>query len=46
MCCTAVGLFLLGHRIEGNLKAMTLIVLFKYVVRSRKSAAVSAVTNK
>ncbi|MFL6363189.1 MAG: hypothetical protein ACJ709_07105 [Nitrososphaeraceae archaeon] len=41
MCCTAVGLFLLG-----NLKAMTLIVLFKYVVRSRKSAAVSAVTNK
>jgi uncharacterized membrane protein YGL010W len=46
MSCIAVGLFLLGHRIEGNLKAMTLIVLFKYVVRSRKSAAVSAVTNK
>jgi uncharacterized membrane protein YGL010W len=47
MYCTAVGLFLLGHRIEGNLKAMTLIVLFRYVVRSRKSsAAVSAVTNK
>jgi hypothetical protein len=44
MFCTAVGLFLLGHRIEGNLKAMALIVLFKYIVRSRKST-VSALTN-
>ena len=30
----AIGLFLLGHRIEGNLRAMTLIVIFKYVLRS------------
>jgi hypothetical protein len=44
MFCTAIGLFLLGHRIEGNLKAMTLIVLFKYLLRSTKST-VSAVTN-
>ena len=27
----AIGLFLLGHRIEGNIRAMTLIILFKYV---------------
>src|SRR5436190_22504118 len=46
MCCNAVGLSLLGHRIEGNLKAMTLIVFFKYAVRLRKSASVSAGTNK
>jgi hypothetical protein len=26
----AVGLFLTGHKIEGNLRAMTLIILFKY----------------
>ena len=44
MFCTAVGLFLLGHRVEGNLKAIALIVLFKYIVRSRKST-VSALTN-
>ena len=30
----AIGLFLLGHKIEGNLRAMTLIVLFKYVSRT------------
>jgi uncharacterized membrane protein YGL010W len=35
--CTAIGLFLLGHKTEGNLKAMTLILLFKYLVKSRKS---------
>jgi hypothetical protein len=29
-------LFLLGHRIEGNLRAMTLIVIFKYVLRSSR----------
>ena len=45
MFCTAVGLFLLGHRVEGNLKAMTLIILLKYLVRSRKST-VPVVTNK
>jgi hypothetical protein len=27
----AIGLFLLGHKIEGNIRAMTLIILFKYV---------------
>ena len=32
----AVGLFLLGHTVEGNLRAMTLVVVFKYVFRSRK----------
>ena len=32
--CMAIGLFLLGHRIEGNLRAMTLIVIFEYVLRS------------
>ena len=32
----AIGLFLIGHKIEGNLRAMTLIVLFKYLVRSGK----------
>lgn len=32
----AIGLFLLGHRIEGNLRAMTLIVIFKYVLRSSR----------
>lgn len=31
----AIGLFLTGHKIEGNLRAMTLIILFKYL-RSRK----------
>jgi uncharacterized membrane protein YGL010W len=35
----AVGLFLLGHAIEGNLRAMTLVVVFKYVFRSRKLIA-------
>ena len=36
---TAVGLFLLGHTIEGNLRAMTLVVIFKYVFRSRRLIA-------
>jgi chromate transport protein ChrA len=27
----AVALFLLGHKIEGNLKAMTWVILFKYL---------------
>ena len=31
----AVCLFLVGHKIEGNLRAMTLIVLFKYL-KSKK----------
>ena len=35
----AVGLFLLGHTIEGNLRVMTLVVVFKYVFRSRKLIA-------
>ena len=37
----AVGLFLLGHTIEGNLRAMTLVVVFKFVFRSRKLIAVT-----
>ncbi len=28
---TAVGLFILGHRINGNVRAMTVIVLSKYI---------------
>jgi uncharacterized membrane protein YGL010W len=32
----AIGLFLLGHGIESNLRAMTLIVIFKYVLRSSR----------
>ena len=31
----AIGLFLIGHKIEGNLRALTLIIFFKYL-RSRK----------
>ena len=31
----AICLFLIGHKIEGSFRAMTLIVLFKYL-RSRK----------
>jgi len=31
----AICLFMTGHKIEGNLRAMTLIVLFKYL-KSRK----------
>lgn len=27
----AVSLFLIGHKLEGNLRAMTLIILFKYL---------------
>jgi hypothetical protein len=27
----AVGLFLTGHKIEGNLKALTLIIIMKYL---------------
>jgi uncharacterized membrane protein YGL010W len=32
----AIGLFLTGHKIERNLRAMTLIILFKYL-KSRKA---------
>jgi Protein of unknown function (DUF962) len=31
----AICLFLAGHKIEGNLRAMTLIIVFKYL-KSRK----------
>lgn len=31
----AICLFLTGHKIEGNLRAMTLIIIFKYL-KSRK----------
>jgi uncharacterized membrane protein YGL010W len=46
MYCAAITLFLIGHKIEGNLKAMTLIILCKYIARSIKSVTSSAVTNK
>ena len=32
----AACLFLIGHKIEGNLRAMTLIILFKYLSRKAK----------
>jgi hypothetical protein len=32
----AIGLFLTGHKIEGNLRLMTLIIFFKYL-KSRKA---------
>ena len=32
----AIGLFLTGHKIEGNLRAMTLIIRFKYLNRENK----------
>jgi len=38
----AIGLFLTGHKIEGNLRAMTLIILFKYL-KSRKEILTSHV---
>ena len=31
----AIGMFLFGHKLEENLRAMTLIILFKYL-KSRK----------
>ena len=27
----AISLFLAGHKVEGNLRAMTLIILYKYL---------------
>jgi uncharacterized membrane protein YGL010W len=36
MFCTAITLFLIGHKKEGNLKAMTLIVLCKYIASSAR----------
>ena len=41
----AIGLFLLGHKIEGNLKAITLVVLFKYLIRSVKLMATTTHTS-
>jgi hypothetical protein len=38
----AIGLFLTGHKIEGNLRAMTLIILFKYL-KSRQEILTSHV---
>ena len=45
MYCSAIALFLLGHKAEGNLRAMTLIVLYKYIARSIKLIASPPVTN-
>ena len=36
----AIGLFLTGHKLEGNLSAMTLIIIFKYL-KSRKGMLVT-----
>ncbi len=36
MWSVAIGLFLVGHKIEGNLRAITLIVFFKYILRSTR----------
>jgi hypothetical protein len=36
----AICLFLIGHKIEGNLRAMTLIIIFKYL-KSRKAILAS-----
>ncbi len=36
MWSIAIGLFLLGHKIEGNLGAITPIVFFKYILRSTR----------
>ena len=46
MCCTAVALFLIGHRTEGNLRAMTLILLYKYIARSIKTTASAPLSGK
>jgi uncharacterized membrane protein YGL010W len=46
MCCIAVALFLIGHRTERNLRAMTLIVLYKYIARSIKTTVSASTTNK
>lgn len=46
MCCTAVALFLIGHRVEGNLRAMTLILLYKYIARSIKNTASAPLIKK
>ncbi len=32
----AIGLFLVGYKIEGNLRAITLVVFFKYILRSTR----------
>ena len=34
----AVCLFLIDHKIEGNLRAMTLIVLFKFITESKTNS--------
>lgn len=36
----AVCLFLIGHKIEGNLRAMTLIILFRYLSRKAKTNSI------
>jgi uncharacterized membrane protein YGL010W len=44
--CTAVALFLIGHRIEGNLRAMTLILLHRIIARSIKRTVSAHLGNK
>ena len=36
----AISLFLTGHKVEGNLRAMTLIIIYKYLkvrIKTRKT---------
>jgi hypothetical protein len=28
---SAIGLFIIGHKIEGNLRVMTLVIIYKYL---------------
>jgi hypothetical protein len=34
----AIGLFLTGHKLEGNLRALTLIIIFKYLKSKKRNA--------
>jgi hypothetical protein len=42
---TAINLFIMGHTIENNLRAMTVIILFKYI-RSRLRKNRDVITSK
>ena len=46
LSCTAVALFLIGHRTEGNLRAMTLILLYKFIASSLKRTASARISNR
>ncbi len=42
----AIALFLLGHKIEGNIRATTWIILFKYLKASLKNRKETTHRNK